>query len=376
MTHVSGPSSSEGAAVAHRSFAEFGAERLAALCEGLGARSASRELVDLFRLLVHPWGAHRIGTVPRYLSNVADDQAPFEFAVAISKGPPEIQVYVDPQGEPPTPGANLAAARGLLELVATKFGVSLERFRAIESLFLPQDPEPPFALWIGGSWTPERDLLLKIYLNPQVRGRASARELIAEAMQLLGLERAWRAVERTLSLRDGRDELGIVALDLGPSGSTRLKLYIRHHRASVPLILPIAQLTGEFEARDVETFYASLSGNLGPFLDKPIATVFAFREAGSVAPEAVSLEFPIGRYVENDEVARARIQRCLRAFGLATDAYERALHALAIRPLAARAGIHAHVTLRRLSSGPRVGVYFASEAYGDMRLSQHPRQGS
>jgi DMATS type aromatic prenyltransferase len=362
----------DGASVAHRTFAEFGAERLDALCNGLGAPSASRELVELFRLLVRPWGAHRIGTVPRYVSNVADDQAPFELAIALSNGPPEIQVYVDPQGEPPTPRANLAAARDLLGVVADRFGVSLERFRAIESLFLPENPGPPFALWIGGSWTPGRDILLKIYLNPQVRGRAAAPEVIREAMQHLGLGAAWRCVERTLSVRDGRDELGIVALDLAPSGPTRLKLYIRHHRASVPLILPVAQLTGEFEPNDVETFYGSLSETQGPFLDKPIATVFAFREAGSAAPEAVTLAFPIGKYVANDEIARERIQRCLRAFGLPTDAYERAIHALAIRPLTARAGIHAHVTLRRLASGPRLGVYFASEAYGDMRWPEQP----
>jgi hypothetical protein len=53
----------------------------------------------------------------------------------------------------------------------------------------------------------------------------------------------------------------------------------------------------------------------------------------------------------------------LTSFGLETDAYERALHAFSTRPLHLRAGIHAHVTLRRVVGGPRLAVYFASEAY-------------
>ena len=355
------------AALAGKTFVEFGAERLSALGEGVGTLPATSELVALFRRLLRPWGARRIGTVPSYVSNVADDQAPFEFALGISKGAPEIQAYVDPQGDPPTPRSNSSAARALLEAVASERGLSLERFRAIENLFLPEEPGPPFGLWLGASWTPGRDILLKLYLNQQVRGRAASPELVAAAMERLGLERAWRVVEGALSLREGRDELAIVALDLAPSGPTRMKVYIRHHRASVPLILPVTQLTGDFRPQDVSTFYSSLSGYEGPFLDKPIATVFAFREPGSAAPEAVALEFPIGKYVRDDEVARLRIQQCLRSFELPTDAYNRAIHALAVRPLAARAGIHAHVTLRMLSSGPRLGLYFASEAYGNMR---------
>lgn len=356
----------EGRTVPGQTFLEFGAGRLGALCEGLGVWPPPPELVSLFRRLVNPWGARPIDSSPRYASNVADDQAPFEFALAISGGPPEIQVYVDPQGEPPTPRANTALARRLLELVAAERGASLERFRAVESLFLPDEPGPPFGLWIGASWQADRGVLLKAYLNPHVRGVASSPLVIAEAMERLGLQHAWRAVQGALSLSDGRDELGIVALDLGASASTRLKLYVRHHGVCVPPVLPITGLTGEFTPSEVSTFYSVLAEGRGPFVEKPIATILAFREAGSLAPSGTSLEFPIGRYVENDEVARQRIRRCLTAFGLPTEAYERALHAFALRPPALRAGLHAHVTLRKVASGARLGVYFASEAYEGM----------
>lgn len=352
-------------AVADKTFAEFGMERLGALCDELGTESARCELLELFQSFLRPWGTRRVGTVPSYASNVADDQAPFEFAIALSNGPPELQVYVDPQGEPPNARSNARTARELLAVVARERGVSLAQFEALEGLFLPDDPGPPFGLWLGASWMAGRDTLLKVYLNPHARGSAASPDLMREAMARLGLQQAWRTVENALSLRDGRDEIGIAALDLGASGPTRLKVYIRHHRVSVPEILPVATLTGEFTASEVSLFYSLLSEQQGPFLEKPIATVFAFREPGSAVPLAATLAFPIGKYVENDEIARRRIARCLNAFGLSHDQYERAVRALAIRPLAARAGIHAHVTLRRLASGARVGVYFASEAYGN-----------
>src|SRR6185295_1084092 len=120
---VTNASMVENRAVADKTFAEFGAERLGALCNELGTESARRELLGLFRLFVRSWGTRRIGTATSYASNVSDDQAPFEFAIAVSNGPPELQVYVDPQGEPPNARTNARAARELLALVARERGI-------------------------------------------------------------------------------------------------------------------------------------------------------------------------------------------------------------------------------------------------------------
>jgi hypothetical protein len=80
-------------------------------------------------------------------------------------------------------------------------------------------------------------------------------------------------------------------------------------------------------------------------------------------PSSVTLEFPIGSYVGSDEVARQRIAGCMTRFGLSPQPYEAAVQAFATRPLAQRAGMHAHVTLRRQANRPRLAVYLASEAY-------------
>src|SRR5688572_15632246 len=165
-------------AVAQRTFIDYGTERLAALCHALDAGLESVALVETFQRLLHPWGERLIGQSPRCRSNVADDEAPFEFSIALSRGAPEVQVYVDPHADPPTPAANLCTARALLDMVARELDAPLDRLREVENLFLPPDPGPPFGLWIGASWTPGHAIRLKVYLNPHVLGHRRAPELV------------------------------------------------------------------------------------------------------------------------------------------------------------------------------------------------------
>jgi DMATS type aromatic prenyltransferase len=350
-------------AIEERTFVDFGTERLVALCRALGVGSDARGFLRAFELLLQPWGQRRIGQSPAFRSEVADDGAPFEFSIALSSGRPEIQVYVDPHADPPAAASNLQAARASLELVASELGAPLDRLRELEDLLLPAEPGPPFGLWIGVSWASGREVRLKTYLNPHVRGRERGRHLVSEAMRRLGFERAWKEVEDVLSLNDGRDEVGIISLDLSRSPADRIKLYVRHHRATSDRIGRVACLTGEHSPNDVAAFYDVLAGNPGPFSKKPAATVFAFAEPASGHACSAALEFPIGAYAETDEAARQRIGNCLSTFGLSAEPYETAIQAFATRPLDARAGIHAHVTLRRVAGRPRIAVYFASEAY-------------
>jgi DMATS type aromatic prenyltransferase len=349
--------------IAERTLVDFGAERLAALCSALGVSDGTRELRQVFRLLVGPWGQRPIGASPVSPSNVADDGAPYEFCVAFSQGLPEIQVYVDPRGEEPSPASNLARARAILEAAANELGAPLERLRRLEDLFLPASPGPPFGLWVGASCSPGSGLRLKAYVNPHVRGRDRGVALVTEAMRRLGLARAWNELAGALQLNDGRDEVGIVSLDLSRSGAERIKLYVRHHLATVARIAGVARLTGEHDPSHVAEFYSALAESSGPFQQKPAATVFAFVDDAPDRPRSVALEFPIGAYVDSDDVARQRIAKCMEGFGLAAAPYEAAIRAFATRPLELRAGIHAHVTLRRVADGPRLAVYFASEAY-------------
>jgi DMATS type aromatic prenyltransferase len=358
------PSSTAREGIAQETLLAFGVARLNALLHAVEAGAEGDSLVHVFRRLVHPWGFARIGERPRYRSNIADDEAPFEFCLAISKNAPEVQLYVEPQADPPGLKANTFAGRALLETIAAETGTSLYRFRQIADLFFPEEPSPPFTLWFGVSWIRGQPLRLKVYLNPQVRGLEHAFGLVAQALERLGFARAWATVEELLSRRPREAvEIGIFSLDLSSGQGARAKIYVRHHQAMVEDIETIARCTGEHARADVAAFYHTLADGSGPFVGKPAVTEIAFVDAGADRPAETTLAFPIGRYVETDQVACDRIRSCLAAFGLSSDAYDRAIHLFATRQLAEGRGIHAHATLRRIGGQPRIAVYFASEAY-------------
>lgn len=379
------------ASIANVSLARFGTERLLALCEAVGAGKEARPLLEVFERLVASCGALQIGDRPRYPSNIADDEAPFEFSIALSDGPPEIQAYVEVQGESPSLRSNMKAGRALLERLAGELGAPLDRLRAIEHAFLPDDPCGPFAIWIGISWTRGQPIRLKVYLNPQVRGTERAPELVSDAMNRLGFEEAWSSVRRSLCQQGKRrDELGILCLDLSSSEHARTKIYIRHHGATVPNVQAIARLAANARPDDIATFYGELAGQEGPFSNKPVLTELAFVDPASPRPSAITLEFPIGAYVESDELARRRILSCMSALAIPSEHYDKAIAALAMQPLRESVGLHAHVTLRHVPRSaalvearpasvaqapldprhatlralvPRVAVYFCSGAY-------------
>jgi DMATS type aromatic prenyltransferase len=349
---------------ARRTFYDFGAERLGALIGALGFESESNALTRVFMRLLRRWGERPLGEQPAFLSNIADDHAPFEFSIAFSAGAPEVQVYVEAQGAPPTLASNMFAGRELCQAIAAELGAPLDRLHLLGDLFFPADPGPPFSIWIGASWSPGREIALKVYLNPQVRGESFSAELVREACTRLGFERQWATLQERLFSSPGHSsELGIVSLDLAQGEEARLKVYVRHHAASFADIHRVASMARDYDAGASERFYRTLAESGGPYLSRPVQTEFTFVDPDQAQPSAVTLEFPIGSYVANDETARQRISRCLSAFDLQPSAYERAVRAFATRPLAERSGLHAHVTLRHIRSKPRIAVYFASEAY-------------
>jgi DMATS type aromatic prenyltransferase len=348
--------------ISRRTLAEFGGERLRALCEVAGA--PARDVCQLFSRMIMPWGGHRIGKVPSYRSNIADDEAPFEFSMAFSGGVPEVQFYVEALGEPPDLLSNMPAGRALLNAIARELSAPLQRLKVIEDLFFPTQPRGTFTSWTGVSCASDRQPRLKVYLNPQVSGRGAALGVTAEAMRRLGLDVPWAKVHDALVSSGERfDEVSILSLDLSDAEDARAKVYVRHHGARVRDLQAFASTAAEHYPEDIRAFYAALADGEGPFLRKPPITEMTFTTACRSGPSSVTLEFPISSYVRSDDVARQRIADCMTRFGLSPQPYEAAVQAFTTRPLAQRAGMHAHVTLRRQANHPRLAVYLASEAY-------------
>lgn len=334
--------------------------RLATLSTALGIAPDAHPLLDVLRQLGRSWGERRVGRAPAYFSNISDDGAPFELCAAFSHGSPELQVYAEPQGDPPALGSNMAAGLATLRTVAAELAVPLERWSALGSLFFPRNPGPPFTLWLGASFSPARGLLLKAYVNPLVAGREAASGLVAEAMKRLGFEHAWGAAAEAIAAYGARAELGILCLDL--TEACRLKAYVRLHGATLRELDAFGRVARDYRAGDAALFYSTLAGSEGPFLRKPPLVELAVVDGDSTAPSGVTFEFPLGSYVASDEEACRRVKDCMTAFELDAGGYARAVRAFALRPLAEVSGMHAHVTLRRVG-GPRVAVYLTSQGY-------------
>ncbi len=353
-----------GAAIARQTFWEFGSRRLSALLDVCADRNEAAQFQRVFRQLISPWGDRPLGDGLLRPSSISDDQSPFEFSIGMSRRPIEVQVYVEPQADPPGLAGNTRLGRALLNTLAASLDASLDRLEAVEDLFFPAAAHEPFGLWIGASWARGRVIELKAYLNPQAQGPAQTADLMREAARRWGFERQWKTLERAAFCRlSDRTEPSIVSLDLSAHSSARVKVYLRCKDASLPELDELAAIAADYHPGDADRFYPVVAGHSGPFLDRAPHLEFAFVDAEPVRPAAVTLEFPIGAHVEHDEVAYERVTRCLSAFGLSTDAYRRALGVFATRSLHERRGIHAHVTLRRIAVEPRIAVYFAGEAY-------------
>lgn len=330
-------------------------------------------VVNVFHTLTQSWNGMTLDAASSYRSEIADDGAPFEFCVAISKHAAEVQFYVEPRPATPTGDYDPEQLSALLADFSAEYGLPLDRLRAVEQLFIPDTNPQGFVLWIGGSFVAGRAPQFKVYLNPCLRGAEHAHETTAEAMATLGFESAWQRVEAACSVDPCAREPAILCLDLAPSARARVKVYTRHPGATVEDLDGAVFLAQDRVPGDAQRFYQALARNEGPFLAKPPITELAFVDPNSPFPASNTLEFPLNSYVPSDGEACSRVVDCLRAFGLPTLTYERAACELAFEPLSKITGMHAHVTLRRLADGePRIGTYFASGAFGFAQPSVGP----
>lgn len=347
------------------SYIEFGARRLAGLCDALGfeARRAA-ESNELFALMLSPWGTRPMGQAPRFASDIGDDHTPFEFSVAFGGGEPELRILFEPQGAGPTVADQQRAGLELARQLGGDFGVHLDRFRVIEDLFCPEDPQGSFSVWFAVCLWPTRAPSFKIYLNPQAQGRALAPALVEEAMTRLGFAEAWAPLSRIAGARGpDYDELKYFSLDLSASEEARWKLYFRHHHIDAAALDRAFSLAHSHRDGDVREFCAALTGSPGPFAAKPVGSCFAYNGADKLRPRHATLHLPISHYVESDAVARERVAAYFAAHHLPARRYTDTLAGFAVRDPAGGVGMHSYASLRREAGAPRVTIYLSPEGY-------------
>src|SRR5262249_1701267 len=134
----------------------------------------------------------------------------------------------------PSRRTNLAAALDLVTALSGRLGLTLDQFDSVRQVFLDEEPQSDFALWFSMVYRPDSTRELKVYLNPDARGREQAPQLVPTALSKLGLTEAY-ATTLAHAVRPGRlntgDRFSFFALDLHDRPHARVKLYVAHEGA-------------------------------------------------------------------------------------------------------------------------------------------------
>ncbi len=343
--------------------ASFGRSRLTPLCRALDFHSREEEILGLFDRLVEPWGAQPVDRPLDWHSHVVDDGTPFEFSVAFG-AQPELRIMVEPIASRPSLRRNADAAVELLHSLSEDYDVALERFNLIRDLFVTDFPSGAFSIWVAacirGNAAPD----FKLYLCPEARGPRIAPVTIEEAMVRLGFPSAWGILGSTLGRRGpDLDEFKYFSLDLQKSDESRVKVYARHQRSTPEDLEVAASACPAHRPGEVRRFLQTVAPDCRYYDNRAPFTCYAFVESEGSTPAAVTTHFPINGYVQNDAEASERIRASLDRLALPTEAYDRLLTALTVRPLDRDVGLQSYASFRRHKEQPRLTVYLPTEAY-------------
>jgi hypothetical protein len=333
--------------------------QLRALCTAVGVEERADPACAAMDGIMGDWGEWPFEHVER-IRSFSEDGTPFEASVAFEDAGVAVRGVV---------AAPAASARRSWQIglrtnrrLEADFGANLARFERVRELFAPSDAAGAFSIWHGFSLEPDGQMVFKVYLIPAPGHADGAGARVAEALERLCLGGAWAVVERAVACGQGSAGLAFFSLDLTAGNAARVKVYL-HHRPSGPQgIERVLALSPHHQPGDAELILTALTRTgerYGHFL--PV-TQIAFTRDAATTPCSVSLHVPLGAYARTDEIALERIGALV---GRAQQpAIERAVRAVARRPLIAGAALISWVSARRTDSGMRVTLYLAGEAFG------------
>lgn len=346
------------------SYVDFVLDKWTTVCDGLGIASAA--VLDDVKCVMSPWGERTIGDECFCPSYVSRDGFPLEFSISWRRGLPEVRILFESLGDEPTPAACQRAGRELTRSLEGRPGVSLRRYDLVEDLFLADEPQRfrP-TIWHSLAWRPGEFPQYKVYFNPQVRGVEHTGDVVAEAMERLGLAEVWRPVGEEYELLAARGyEIDFFALDLRDDPAGRVKIYFRHPDGGLSELDRIASLASYHDsARAFET-YRTIYGDAVTTANEPM-TCLAFRR-GLAAPEQANVYLRFPGNVGSDAEAAHRIAGVMRSEGVDPEPYLDAVAALSPLPIDETAGMHELMSFRtRGDGGADLGVYFRFGVYSE-----------
>jgi DMATS type aromatic prenyltransferase len=348
--------------ITNPTYVEAGIEKLTALAEALGLEEKIPQAIEIFRGMTTSWGDKKVGDTSGWQSDVSDDLAPFEFSIAFSQGRSVLRVLLEAQGSEPTIQSNWEAGLKLNQYLAEHYNVNLDRFEQIKDLFAPTNPEAKLAMWHSVCFYPDKEPEFKLYLNPQAQRASKAAAVVEESLVRLGFSHAWMGLAEVAAQRGpDRDEFAYFSLDLTADPQARVKVYLRHHDATVEDLEGALSLAQNYVPGDVTEFCQAMTPEHISFTAKPPTTCFSWVEGDNLTPSSATVYLPIGYYVTDDGVVRDRLSLYFRKHSVPLSRYDTALRAFARRSLQERAGMHSYLALSSNSKQQRILVYLNPE---------------
>ncbi|MEV4644217.1 tryptophan dimethylallyltransferase family protein [Saccharopolyspora sp. NPDC049357] len=330
-------------------------------------RVVEMDRTDPLRLLGEVLGAARdrpLVQPPLWPSDIADDATPIEFSVQVDGGGERhLRILAETLPAAPGPAANLRAAQDLVTALAERYDLALDRLRAVEDLFSPEEPQGRFSWWFSFIFDSDGRPRFKVYFNPEVHGADHAPKVVQEAFNRLGLDGAHPTVADH-ALRREADRLTFFALDLDSGPQSRVKLYVSQHDACIDDVERAASAVPGIDRDQVGDFCRTLAPGAERFPGRPLVSSYSFVEGDREKPSNYSIYLPLRDYVPDDSVARERVRRHLRDHRIDPVLLDEVIGALTDRDLAARAGLLAHVSLRLSPDRTGTTIYASAEAYG------------
>ncbi|MDA3650312.1 tryptophan dimethylallyltransferase [Saccharopolyspora indica] len=342
---------------------ELAKRQLQDLCDVLGIDRMTPPQV--LGELLGPVAARPLREPPLWPSGVADDATPLEFSVQFEGcGAHRLRIHLERLAEQPSPAANLRAAKDFTEKLAERYDLAVERLHAVQDIFTSDDPQSWFSWAFSLIFDESGNPSFKLYFNTDMHGTGAARQVVTDAFERLGMSSAAELVNSYAFRREGQDLPTFFAIDLDRSAQARVKLYFRQLNARPSDAEHTAAAVPGIDSNAVREFCSTLAPGTELFNGRPLISSYSFVEEDPEKPTNYSLYLPVRDYVPHDVVARERAAEHLRHLGFDRTVLDRSLDALADRPLDARAGLLAHVSLRLAPNRVGTSLYLSSEAYG------------
>ncbi|WP_202523324.1 MULTISPECIES: tryptophan dimethylallyltransferase family protein [Kitasatospora] len=348
---------------AGRTVGSHTARQLLALSELVGldggdSASYARALTDALGPVVH----RTLDLPPAVPTFLSDDHTPVEFSLSMSPGgTPALRVLLEPASGFGDLGESSRLGLRALRSLARRWDIATDQLDLVQDLFLPDDPQGSFALWIALELTPGGTPRMKVYLNPAATGPDRAAATIREALRRLGHHQAYDSLPPA-------DRLLFLALDLGAWETPRLKVYTAHHGLRASTVGTLNRMAGGPPAAETEAFLHTAAGlpadQDAVFDRRPVLSCHSFTDPAADRPSGFTLHVPVRDYAQDDREALGRAETLLTRYGIAPGILGDALGALTPRRPEDGVGLIAYLAMVHQDGRlPRLTAYLSSEAY-------------